>query len=57
MKSSKISCPDNGEEFVPAGGGLEEGLEIKRVQRDLAPEYKEAPKYSEQIVLFLFVLV
>ena len=36
-----------GEEFIPAGGGLEEGLEIERAQADLAPEYEEAPKYTE----------
>ena len=30
-----------GKEFIPAGGGLEEGLEIKRVQADPAPEYTE----------------
>ena len=35
------------EEFVPAGGGLEEGLEIERAQVDPAPEYEEAPKYSD----------
>ena len=32
-----------GEEFIPAGRGLKEGLEIERVQADLAPEYEEAP--------------
>ena len=37
------------EEFVPAGGGLEEGLEIARAQVDPAPEYDRAslPKYFE----------
>ena len=36
-----------GEEFILAGGGLEEGLEIKRVQVDPAPEYEEAPEYTK----------
>ena len=36
-----------GEEFIPAGGGLEEGLEIERVQADPAPEYEEAPEYAK----------
>ena len=38
-----------GEEFIPAGGGLEGGLEIKRAQADPAPEYDGAtlPEYAE----------
>ena len=36
-----------GEEFIPAGSSLEEGLEIKRVQVDPAPEYEEAPEYTK----------
>ena len=38
-----------GEEFILAGRGLEEGLEIKRVQADPAPEYGGAtlPNYAE----------
>ena len=37
----------DGEEFVSASGGLEEGLDIVRAQADPAPEYEEAPKYTE----------
>ena len=35
------------EEFVSAGGGLEEGLEIERAQADPAPEYEEVPEYTK----------
>ena len=39
----------DGEEFIPVGGGLEEGLEIARAQEDPAPEYDRAtlPDYVE----------
>ena len=37
----------SGEEFILAGRGLKEGLEIERVQVDPAPEYEEAPEYTE----------
>ena len=36
-----------GEEFIPAGSSLEEGLEIERAQADPALEYEEASKYTE----------
>ena len=38
-----------GKEFVPAGSGLEEGLEIERAQADPAPEYDGAalPEYAK----------